>query len=75
MGGVVDVVLLVSTKPIAEDRFVDLVRDDVNPVFPIQYLKKGNAVRINSLMKYKLAVNNQTAMSLPSSFSTLTVTQ
>jgi len=75
VGGVVDVVLLVSTKTNAEDRFVDLVRDDVNPVFPIQYLKKGNAVRINSLMKYKLAVNNQTAMSLPSSFSTLTVTQ
>ena len=41
MGGVVDVVLLVSTKTNAEDRFVDLVRDDVNPVFPIQYLKKG----------------------------------
>ena len=75
MGGVVDVVLLVSTKTNAEDRFVDLVRDDVNPVFPIQYLKKRNAVRINSWMKYKLAVNNQTAMSLPSSFSTLTVTQ
>ena len=75
MGGVVDVVLLVSTKTNAEDRFVDLVRDDVNPVFPIQYLKKGNAVRINSLMKEKLAVNNQTAMGLPSSFSTLTVAQ
>ena len=75
MGGVVDVVLLVSTKTIAEDRFVDLVRDDVNPVFPIQYLKKGNAVRINSLMKEKLAVNNQTAMGLPSSFSTFTVAQ